>query len=167
MQDSFGYSFGEISFFGEVLKDFSIPIDEITLSADIGDECSQAADVIGEGDAADDFNHDHPHSFVIGCGCDVSEADSQHDRGGPVVGPDVSLAPPGLAYPPGYLPVLFRMGSHHHIEDDGDGMREGQVEEHDLEQRPVSFIVFRLEEPPFDSMEFPKEGIDFECGEKD
>ena len=136
----------EIRFLREVLEDLLVLVDLLSLGADGRDDAPEAADVVGEGDAADDLDSDDPHGFLRRGGHVVTEPHCQHDGGRPVVRPNVPLRPRLSIDSLGDLPVAALL--EHKVERDSDCMREYQVEQEYFYERPIPLVVHLFYEQP-------------------
>jgi hypothetical protein len=60
---------------------------------DFADDWADAVDVVGKGNAADSLNEDESDSFCKVGGRDISESDSEHDVGAPIIAPNIFSFP--------------------------------------------------------------------------
>jgi hypothetical protein len=65
------------------------------------------------------LDEDHDSRFLIAYWDYVPEADSQHDGGAPIVGPNVFLKPACVREAFGYNPIAIRIYVGHGDENDG------------------------------------------------
>lgn len=131
---------------GQLLEDLHVLGLLDVLRADVGDQRAHAVDVVREDDAANRLHEDHAQGFLVVDDHDVSEADGQHDGGAPVVGPDVLLEPGRIAESLAGHPVGTGIEVGHADQDDGQHVREAEVEQENLAQRPILLVVVVLDE---------------------
>lgn len=131
--------FREVRFLRKVLEDPFALVDLLALGSDGGNDASETADIIREGDAADYFDRNDPHGLLGGCGHIISESHCEHNGCCPVIGPNIPLRPRLNIYSLGDLPVaaLFE----HEVEGDCNRMRKHQVKEKYFYERPIPLVV--------------------------
>lgn len=111
------------------------------LGADVADEHANGVDVVGQADHAEDLDDDHAEGLLVVGGYDVSETYGQHDGRAPVVGPGVALEPVGCADAFYGLPVCLVVHAGHRREADCQDMREAEVKENHLDERPILRVI--------------------------
>ena len=94
---------------------------------DLLNDSAYTIDVVGKSHAAESFYEDETDSFFIVLCHDVSKADGQHDRVGPVVGPTVLLEPMCLFYVFSGHPVVTGAEVGHPGEQDRYYMSKAKV----------------------------------------
>ena len=92
------------------------------------------------------LNKDHHQSFLVAGGSDVSEADSEHDGGAPIVGPNVLLVPGTCHEALDDQPVGVFVDVGHAQQHDRKDVGVEEVEEEDFDEGPVLFFVVVFDE---------------------
>lgn len=98
------------------------------------------ADIVGEDEAGHHRNTDDENGLYDSCGVYIAKADGEHDADCPVIAPEILLVPIGVVHGLQHMPtcpVLFL--AHHccHIQEQGNGVRDDQIEYHDLDDVPI------------------------------
>lgn len=158
----FNKRFWKVIWLSHLAKYLPVLVDLLILEADIADEGSQAADVVRESDATDYLNEDDADGLLINSWRDISKSHSQHNGCGPVVGPDVSLVPDWVLDALDRLPVRVRVVFGHQVQENGYEMCEREVEQDDLHERPILFIVEIFNDKDLDFPKFLSDIVDFE-----
>ena len=91
---------------------------------------------------------------MIGGGCEISESNSEHHGGGPVISPCIFLEPRGQINVFVVHPVLLLVDGSHGDEEDGKDVSETEVEKEDLDEIPVLFVVEVVDEKHFEFLNF-------------
>lgn len=102
-------------------------------------QVAQAVDVVGESQAAHCLDESETQGLLVIDGCEIAEADREHDCGAPVVGPGVLFDPWAVLYVAGLHPVVVLVDPAHEDEDDGDAVGDTEVSEEYFDQLPVLF----------------------------
>ena len=144
---------GQVVLVGQLLERLRVLELLDVLRADVADEGADRVDVVGEAHHAHDLDEDQAERLLVVRGRDVSEANGQHDVAAPVVGPDVLLKPARVLYPDHAVPGLFFAGVRHGREQYGQNVGKDEVEDEDLQQRPVLLVVVVLDEVDFELLQ--------------
>ena len=67
------------------------------IRSNFGDDLADPVNVIGQDDATHGFNKNHAEGFVLVGRTNISEPNSQHNGGGPIVAPNILFIPLGIA----------------------------------------------------------------------
>lgn len=141
--------FGHFVLLGQFLEHFEVSVLLFVLHSDVVYEGAHTVNVIGEDHAADGLHEDHNQRLLIAARSDVSEADGQHDCGAPIVRPNVFLEPHCLLQLLGDDPIAFWVHIRHAEECHCEHVGVEEVEEEDLDQRPVLLFVVVFDEEYF------------------
>lgn len=125
----------------QLLENFEPFAPILVLQPNICDDRPHAVDVVSHHDAAERLDKDHTNRlFIIDCD-DISEANSEHDVGRPVIGPHVSFDPGSISYSLFYDPVVGRIEGCHRCQKERDNMSKAKVDEKHLSHLPILLII--------------------------
>ena len=133
--------FGEVVFDDQFLEDFEVFALFDVLGPNVGDQITDAVDVVGEHEAADHLDKDQADRFLVGRGIDVAEPHRQHYVRPPIVGPNVLLDPVGVRDLPHDEPVFLRVYVAHSYQKEGEDVAAAEVEENSLRQGPILLSI--------------------------
>ncbi len=131
-------------FFHHFLKNFEVFAFFNVLSTNVGNQTTNAVDIISQSYTTDGLNENETKSFFVGCSHDITKPHCQHNVDSPVIGPNVPLAPVGLIYMSSNHPIVARVYLSHHNEQNGEEMGKAEVEDEGFDERPILFIVVVL-----------------------
>jgi hypothetical protein len=139
----------EIIFSGKFLKNFQVFTFFHILLANLADKHTDTIYVVSKSNTTDHFDHCQNNSLHVVGGIKVARPNSQHCRSGPVIGPCVFLRPWSKANVFVIHPVFIFTYSSHGYETESQDVGQRKIEEKNLDQRPVLFVVKVLDKKDF------------------
>lgn len=70
----------------------------LVLQSDIGNQSTNAVDVVSQNDTTDGFNKNHQASFLVTGRHDITKTNCKHNSSTPVIRPNILLIPSGVFY---------------------------------------------------------------------
>jgi hypothetical protein len=146
----------EIIFSGKFLKNFQVFAFFHILLANLADKHTNTIDVVSKSNTTDHFDHCQNNSLHVVGGIKVARSNSQHCCRGPVICPCVFLRPWSKANVFVVHPVFIFTRSSHGYEAESQDVGHRKIEEKNLDQRPVLFVVEVFDTKDFQFFNFFK-----------
>ena len=91
---------------GQLFEYFQVFMFLLVLQSNVGYQSPHTIDVVSQNYATDCFNENHEAGFLIASRDDITESDSEHNGGTPIVGPNILFIPSCILNPPFNHPVF-------------------------------------------------------------
>lgn len=129
-----GERLADIVLIYQLLKDLHVFALHNILGADVGDQRSDAVDVIGQHHAADSLDEDHTKRLLIAHWHHIPKPNREHNRRSPIVRPYILFKPRSVHYILAHLPILLGVEVGHGDQKNGEHVSKAEVKEKNLEQ---------------------------------